>query len=396
MNPSSRSAILTYTVVLVLAALAQGQTFATLYNFAGGSDGNGPIGGVIRDSAGNLYGAANAGGDLNCPNNPLGCGAVFEVTTDGTETVLYNFAGPPSDGAFPSTTVTRDKAGNIYGTTYYGGSSGQGTVFKIDTHGNEKVLYSFTGSSDGCLPDQGLVRDSAGSLYGTTYGKLDGQCFSSNYGTIFKLGSAGDFTVLHTFAGPPSDGGSPSGGHLTMDKAGNLYGVTGDGGGTACLYGCGVLYELSKKGKFRMLHSFAGGTSDGCYPVGSVARDIYGNLYGTTNGCGSKGYGTIWKVSAAGKETVLHEFDASDGQYPTGGVVRDSKGNLYGVTGYGGRGFGTLYELSAKGTLMVLHSFEGTDGVLAQGVLRTTKGTLFGTTVKSGAYDGGTVWSYVP
>jgi uncharacterized repeat protein (TIGR03803 family) len=393
---TTRLYLMTFLVVLVLAALAPAQTFSVLYNFTGGPDGWGPYAGLIQDPAGDLYGTTSLGGDSNCtPGYGYGCGVVFKLDTAGTETVLHSFSGSP-DGANPIAPVIRDKSGNLYGTSSYGASGGYGTVFKIDTAGNFTVLYSFTGDSDGCYPWQGLVRDEAGDLYGTT-----SSCGSSGYGTIFKVDSAGNFTLLHSFTGRSSDGAYPNYGHLTMDKTGNLYGVT-SGGGTS---DNGALYELSKSGTLRVLHSFAGGTSDGCAPSGSVMQDKVGSFYGTTQYCGSGKDGTIWKVSKTGKETILHNFvgGSSDGCNPAAGVTTDSKGNLYGVTyGCGANGSGTLYELSAGGTLSLLYSLGGSDGSSGPigEVLRTAKGTLFGTALTpsppccENTY--GTVWSYVP
>jgi uncharacterized repeat protein (TIGR03803 family) len=381
--------VTTFLLVLVLAALAQAQTFTTLYNFTGGSDGASPGAGVIQDATGNLYGTAEWGGGY-------GDGVVYEMNTAGAETVLYSFTGYPADGSDPIAPAARDRAGNIYGTTQGGGNSsgcggfGCGTIFKIDTAGNERVLHNFTGGSDGCDPYQGLIMDNAGNLYGTTSG-----CGSSDVGTIFKIDPAENFTVLHTFA--RSDGAEPFYGHLTMDKSGNLYGVTSEGGD----WGGGALYKLSKNRKLTLLHSFAGGTSDGCNPFGSVVRDEAGSLYGTTYDCGSTNAGTVWKVSKKGKETILHNFafSMSDGCASVAGVARDSRGgNLYGVTGYcGAYGHGALYELGAKGRLTLLHSFADSDGTepLCE-VLRTSSGTLFGTTPAAGAYGYGTAWKYVP
>jgi uncharacterized repeat protein (TIGR03803 family) len=388
----------TLAVVLVLAALGQAQTFTTLYNFTGGSDGSAPEAGVIRDVADNLYGTAFYGGDQNCKTPYRGCGVVYKLDTAGKETVLHTFAGYPSDGANPYTPLIRDKAGNIYGTTNLGGSNcsfgyGCGTVFKIDSSGSEKVLHNFTSGSDGCYPLQGLVMDKGGNLYGTS-----SQCGSANGGAIFSVDSAGKLTVLHGFTGTSSDGAIPQYGHLTMDKSGNLYGVTGGGGSAACSGGCGVLYKLSKNRTFKLLHRFAGGTSDGCYPLGSVVQDSSGNFYGTTANCGSDISGTIWKVSKNGKETILHNFTGSDGAAPFAGVARDSKGNLYGVTYTGGAyGEGVLYKLSASRRLTLLHTFSYLEGCFPYGeALRTTKGTLFGTTLGGGICNPGTVWSYAP
>lgn len=376
---------ITFMVVLALAALAQAQTFTVLYNFTGSSDGAYPSASLITAKAGNLYGTAYLGG-------AYGNGLVFELNSAGAETVLYNFKGGPSDGGSPFAPVIRDSKGNIYGTTYYGGSSYCGVVFKIDAEGNESVLYSFAGgTSDGCYPYQGLVRDKAGNLYGTTH---DGGF--SGYGTVFKIDTAGNETILHNFAGGSSDGQSPLYGHLFRDKEGNLYGLTTYGGSSSG----GVLYKLTQKGKLTLLYSFAGGTSDGCVPYGTVAMDKTGNFYGTTGYCGASGNGIVWKVSKKGKETILHSFAGtpSDGGTPLAGVVLDTKGNMYGDTNSGGaNGYGTVYKLRKSGTLTLLHSFADTDGANPYGeVLRTTNGELFGTAVYGGTYNAGTVWKYVP
>jgi uncharacterized repeat protein (TIGR03803 family) len=393
---TNRVYLMTFLLMLALAALAPAQTFTVLYNFTGGPDGWGPYAGLIQDPSGDLYGTTSLGGDSNCtPGYGYGCGVVFKLDTAGTETVLHTFSGSP-DGTNPVAPVIRDKAGNIYGTSSYGGSSSNGTVFKIDTAGNYTVLYSFTGKSDGCYPWQGLVRGKAGDLYGTT-----SSCGSSGYGTIFEVDSGGSFTLLHSFTGRSSDGAYPYYGHLTMDKTGNLYGVTAGGGASSN----GVVYELRKNRTFRVLHSFAGGTSDGCAPSGSVLQDKTGNFYGTTEYCGSSKDGIIWEVTKTGKENILHNFagGSSDGCNPAAGVTRESKGNLYGVTyGCGANAYGALYELSAGGTLSLLYSFGGADSSSAPigEVLRTAKGTLFGTALTPSppccedTY--GTVWSYVP
>jgi uncharacterized repeat protein (TIGR03803 family) len=391
--PAKVPSVTLLAVMIASAAIAQAQAFTTLYNFNYGSDGNTPFAGVVQDPSGNLYGTAFWGGDPNCSDGST-CGVVFKLDTAGKETVLHRFSGP--DGAFPVTPVVRDTAGNIYGTTSNGGLKNNGTAFKIDTTGHLKVLHSFSGA-DGCFPEQGLVQDKAGNLYGTTWG-----CGTYNHGTIFKLDSAGNFTLLHSFAGPPSDGAEPQYKHLTIDPAGNLYGVTMNGGSGGCQNyygsGCGVLYKLSRGGAFTMLHSFTG--ADGCFPNGSVTRDIHGNLYGTTYQCGSDNYGTIWKASATGKETILHDFagGTSDGCYPAAGLTRDSKGNLYGVTyecGYDQNG--VLYKLGASGTYTLLHRFDFTDGAALYGeVLLTTDGNLLGTAGGGGTYGQGTVWRYAP
>ena len=393
--------VMAFVVMLVFGFWAPAQTYTVLYSFTGGSDGSLPMASVIQDELGTLYGTTYEGGSYY--------GVVFSLTTAGTETALYSFTGG-SDGRYPSTPVIRDNAGNLYGTTSNGGGcnydvQGCGVVFKVDSTGTETVLHTFQGGKqDGCYPDQGLTMDASGNLYGTTEG-----CASiAGWGEIFKIDTAGKYTILHRFAGAPYDGGAPAGGHLLVDSTGDLYGLTSSGGGSGCGYrGCGVLYKLTPNGKLTMLHRFAGGTRDGCGPQGRVVEKA-GNFYGTTNDCGSFGYGTVWKVSYKGKETILHNFagGASDGEYPSGGVAVDSDGNIYGDTYWGGAnqcsgsGCGVLYELSSTGTFTVLHSFgNGSDGYLPSGeVLHQQSGQIYGTTTygSSKGPGAGTVWEYVP
>jgi uncharacterized repeat protein (TIGR03803 family) len=219
---------------------------------------------------------------------------------------------------------------------------------------------------------------------------------AAGYGVVFKLVEHGKETVLHSFKGGAKDGASPSYGNLLADKLGNLYGVTLGGGSS----GLGVVFEIDTTGKETVLHSFSGGTTDGCYPYGTPAMDRLGNLYGTTYHCGSSNYGTVWKVGKNGKDSILHNFAGypSDGAYPYAGLIRDPKGNLYGDTTQGGASeWGTVYELSKNGTLILLHSFASTDGGgPIGGLLRDAKGDLYGTTYWRGSYDFGTVWSYAP
>ena len=239
-----------------------------------GADGAWPNEGVIRDSAGNLYGTTSQGGTA-------GWGVVYKLDTAGHETVLYTFTGG-ADGGWPYVGVMRDPAGNLYGTATYGGTAGAGVVFKLDTAGQEAVLYSFTGGADGRNPYGGVIRDSAGNLYGTT---VEGG--TANSGVVYKLDTTGHETVLYSFTGGP-DGGGPSG--VIRDSAGNLYGTAS--GGTA---GQGVVYELDTAGQETVLHSFTGG-ADGYYPNGGVIRDSAGNLYGTTSNGGQTGGGVVFKL----------------------------------------------------------------------------------------------------
>jgi uncharacterized repeat protein (TIGR03803 family) len=381
-----RSLLAVFIVVLLLPALAPAQNaFTVLYTFQGTTDGASPDAGLIADHAGNLYGTTYGGGSFNY-------GLVFKLNTSGHEIVKHNFTGG-SDGYFPFTPLLRDAHGNLYGVTAQGGTDSYGVVYKIDTAGNESILYTFAGGANGCYPSQGLIMDKPGTLYGTF-----GLCGSYYSGGIFTLTSDGTFTVLHTFAGGASDGATPHGGHLVMDKRGNLYGLTLAGGKADQ----GVLYKLAKNGTVTVLHSFAG-KKDGCQPGGTVAVDTAGALYGIANACGASNYGTIWKVSKK-HLTILHSFsDQADGRSPNSGVVLDSRGNMFGVAQYGGanNASGVLYELSQSGKFTALHSFNGSDGEFPNGeVVRDANGGLYGTTNIGGNLSAcggtgcGTVWSY--
>jgi len=385
---------------VVTTQSVQAQTFTLLYSFTN-SDGAFPNAGVIRDAAGVLYGTTIAGGDLTC-NHGFGCGVVFRLDTTGKETVLHSFAWGTTDGAFPFAGVILDSKGNLYGAAELGGSSGHGVVFKVDSSGTLTVLHSFAGGKrDGCYPAGGLIRDKSGNLYGTTEA-----CGSFGYGTIFKLSTTGKETVLHSFAGDAADGAYPFLTSLVMDEEGNLYGVAQQGGSSDE----GVVYKLSRNGTLTVLHSFAGGATDGCYPLGTPAMDKDGTLYGTTEVCGSSDDGVVWKVSREGAETVLHSFAGGvpDGAWPYAGVSLDAKGNLYGDTeqgsssNCGGLGCGTVYKLSKSGTLTVLHSFAGSDGsYLIGGLLRDANGDLYGTALEGGSSRNcpvgcGTVWKLIP
>jgi|SRR5579872_3454885 len=305
-----------------------------LYSFTGAGDGATPNGGVIF-SGGALYGTTEYGGKMG-PNCLIGCGTVFKVTGVGKETVLYSFNGPTSDGASPFAGVIRDQGGNLYGTTSTGGLKGFGTVFELTTSGKE-LLYSFKHAPDGDFPWGPLFRDPSGNLYGTTeYGGANlcsgevGSC-----GAVFEITSAGE-SIIYSF-GSSITGAFPQDG-LIGDANGNLYGTASAGG----KYGYGTVFKLSKATgtwKEMILYSFTGVT-DGAYPTGGLIRDARGNLYGTTPGGGAFTAGTIFRISPAGEETVLYSFCAlqncADGAFPAAGLVSDKQGNLYGTTSGGG------------------------------------------------------------
>jgi uncharacterized repeat protein (TIGR03803 family) len=257
-----------------------------LYSFAGGADGGNPsYSNLVVDETGNVYGTTVQGGNSGCPGGK-GCGVVFKVDRAGKETVLYTFSGG-ADGALPFGTLVRDAVGNLYGTTEEGGANNYGTVFKLDTTGAETVLYSFGGGPngpDGAYPIAGLVRDAAGNLYGTT-----GAGGAGGIGTVFNVDKTGEESVLYAFRA--GSGGIPLYGSLVRDAAGSLYGTTLYGGsGEWCvpLEGCGVVFKVDKTGKEMVLHEFTG-HADGAYPYGGLIRDAAGNLYGTNTAGGDSG-----------------------------------------------------------------------------------------------------------
>jgi uncharacterized repeat protein (TIGR03803 family) len=318
-----------------------------------------------------------------------------------TFTVLHAFTGL-SDGAFPSASLVRDNAGNLYGTAAGGGAYGNGVVFKLGATGKETVLHSFSGGKDGADPEAGLVRDVAGNLYGTT---RTGGVYA--YGVVFKLDTTGKEIVLHSFTGG-ADGANPNFGDpgLLRDVVGNLYGTTGAGGDLACRFvpaarfpGCGVVFKLDTTGKETVLHRFTGG-GDGADPATGLARDAAGNLYGNTFGggdlaCGGgSGCGVVFKLDTTGKETELHRFTGgADGAAPStaAGLVRDTAGNLYGTTFTGGQGTcpggcGVVFKLDTTGKETELHSFTGgADGAGPEaGLVRDNAGNLYGTADSGG------------
>ena len=412
-----------------------GWTETVLYSFKGLTDGQNPYGGLIFDSAGNLYGTTYNGGTGPCNGNNYGCGTVFKLAPNShgawNENVLYTFQGG-SDGALPDAGLVLDSAGNLYGTTTSGGtgqssncSAGAcGTVFKLapKTHGGwtESILYNFTGGSDGAIPRAGLTLDSAGNLYGTATvdGSISTTC-RQGCGTVFKLtpsSSTWTLSVLYTFAGGATDGSGPSSG-LIFDNAGNLYGTTIAGGSGFCQWGCGTAFELTSNGSGgfteSVLHSFKGGTSDGSSPQTGLIFDQAGNLYGSTQTGGKtkgvNGAGIIFQLAPGTggqwSEKILHVFaGGSDGANPSSGgaLVLDQANNLYGTSFAGGAvNAGMAFRLTpttnGSWTKSTIYSFTTTDGQYPTGSLTMdAAGNLYGTTFVGGTYGQGEVFQLAP
>ena len=299
-------------------------------------------------------------------------------------TLLYSFHG--ESGEYPLAGVIVDSQGNVYGTTSEGGTHGMGTVFKISASGEETVLHSFKGApSDGNFPIAALVRDQAGNLYGTTT-----RGGSANYGTVFKVDADGEEKLVHSFGHTKDDGRYPSAG-LLLDCEGNLYGTTQEGGSR----GFGTVFRIDPDGNETVLHDFAGNPTDGQYPVAGLIDDKEGNFYGTTEIGGIFNDGVVFKLSRNGEETVIFSFaGGAGGNYMLGGVVRDSAGNLYGTATYGSNEVGLVFKLDSIGKETILFTFNGNDGAFpSAGVIRAPNGTLYGTTEFGGKFGSGMIFS---
>ena len=396
------------TLMVALTQAAPAQTYRVIYAFTGGIDGSGPPAGVTMDAAGNLYGTAFGAGAqrygtvfklshqnsswvfaplysfqnvpdganpgarvIFSPNgalygttyaggagcNGVGCGTVFKLTPPATfcrnvlcswdETVLHRFEGG-NDGFSPFAEVVFDRAGNLYGTTYGGGTYDSGTVYQMTSSGAEGVIYSFTGGSDGALPQADVILDSVGNLYGTT---------STNgaYGTVYELTPSGSRWIEHTLHGFENYGmgASPIGG-VIFDASGDLFGTTVYSGSN----GGGTVFELTPLGgiwAFTVTYALHGNGNEG--PSANLILDSDGNLYGTTYVDGAYGFGGVFKLTRSGSEwtyTSLHDFTGgSDGGGPLGQVIFGANGNLYGTTALGGNladcdgvGCGGVFEIT--------------------------------------------------
>jgi uncharacterized repeat protein (TIGR03803 family) len=327
-----------FACILMFAgtALAAGPTEKVLYRFKGGSDGAEPYSSLVFDAAGNLYGTTQFGGG-GCRYE---CGTVFQLTLDSegrwNETVLHRFTGP--DGKYPHGGLVLDKSGNLYGTTSNGGRYDGGIVFKLTPHADgtwkESILHHFGYGKDGAYPFAGLIWDAAGNLYGTAQGG-GGHVCKSSCGTVFKLtpaaGGHWQETTLYAFKGG-KDGSWVQGG-VVFDTAGNLYGVT--------TFYPGTVFRLTPTSngywKKTLLHAFEGG-QDGVDPVGTLVIDAAGDLYGATNADGACQFcGSVFRLTPTThgpwNKSTLHEFkNGKDGRQPYDGVVFDAAGNLYGAT----------------------------------------------------------------
>ena len=334
------------------------------------------------------------------------CAATAVGSHAQTLTTLHAFAGYPSDGGTPNAGLAQATDGNFYGTTYAGGTSGNcqggcGTVFRITPGGTLTTLHSFD-FYDGASPSAALVQGTDGNIYGTTYGGGANQY----YGTVFKITLSGTFTSLYSFCAQANcvDGAMPYAG-LVRASDGNFYGTTLEGGShTGCSLGsgsCGTVFRITPGGTLTTLYNFCAqpGCTDGGNPYAGLVQASDGNFYGTTFERGANGYGTVFKITAAGTLTALYSFcsqtNCADGQYPYAGLVQATDGNFYGSTSAGGGGAyhqgGTVFKITPSGSLTTIYNFcsqpNCTDGDSSVArLVQASDGTFYGTTLHGGAY----------
>jgi uncharacterized repeat protein (TIGR03803 family) len=361
--------LMALTIIAVTMPAAHAQTFSVLYDFGTkGTDPRNPSfsGIVAQGRDGNLYSTAPVGGST-------GNGAMFMITPGGTLTVPYSF---DATGAQPYSGLTLGTDGNFYGTTYNGGSSSLGNVLKLTPAGTLTVLHDFAGS-DGSNPYAPPIQGTDGNFYGTTT-----QYEITGAGTVYKITPTGKFTMLYSFDG--THGQNPQA-PLVQGTDGNFYGTTQAGGANSA----GVVYKITPSGKLAVIHSFDGGTHGGHPSGGPLVQGSDGNFYGTAACCGSIGGGVVFKITAAGQFTVLHNINATtDGSNPLAGLVEATDGNFYGTTyGGGSKSDGTIFRISPTKpyAYKVIYNFDGTTGSSPQvTLLQHTTGILYGDTSTGG------------
>ena len=394
-------------------------TETLLHSFAGNSDGSYPNSSLVAVKA-LFFGTTSNGGSGGCTKVD-GCGTVYTIDASGHETVVTTFKGG-TDGEAPNQLLLDPDTTTLYGTTWYGGSSGCalkggnttgcGTVFQLSPSDSEKVIYRFPGGVKGANPDSGLSNFKS-LFYGETAAGGKGGCYYADQpgcGLIYSVTKSGDVKVIYTFAGG-TDAGSPIGG-LTPYK-GELYGTSSAGGARpACgySYGCGTVFKVTPSGKETVLHVFTGKRDDGSLPETGLVL-LNGAFYGTTRAggtqdCGTTAYffgcGTVFEITPSGVEKTIHNFGAGgDGRYPSGLFVVN--GVLYGTTLGGGDsykhygGFGTFFKMTASGQETILYSFPGKpDAAGPISPFLYENGTFYGVSGGGGSHALGTAFAVTP
>jgi len=390
---SSLMVLLVATGLLLFIAQAQAVTTSILHSFGDGSvtnDGISPQTTLLLGTDGNYYGVATQGGSANK-------GTFYKITPSGTMTILHNFGDGTvtNDGRAPDSNMVMDSSGNFYGTTGAGGPVDGGTVFKITAAGSETILHIFVGGTgDGGSPLAGLVRGTDGNFYGTTF-----EGGSAGDGVIFKVTPTRTFTLLHSFTGTTSDGNFPDAA-LIQATDGQFYGTTTEGGSA----NKGIVFKITSTGTFTLLHSFGTFTNDGINPQAALFQSVDGNFYGTTaNGGSGSNAGIAFKMTSAGAVTILHRFGdgtlSNDGLAPEASLIQIGGGDLYGTTIYGGSGesSGTVFEMTTTGTVTILHNFDDgsvtNDGLFPlSNLILGADGSLYSSTLSGGSANKGTLF----
>jgi uncharacterized repeat protein (TIGR03803 family) len=363
------------------------------------SDGRTPQATLIQGSDGNFYGTTYSGG-------ANGYGTVFKMDAFGNVTILHSFGATPNDGQNPVAGLIQAKNGIFYGTTSAGGSNSSGTAFKMSVSSSTvkfSILHNFADNStpnDGRYPQAALIQAKDGNFYGTTY-------YGGGYGngTVFKMDAKGVVTVLYSFGATSNDGHNPLSA-LIQAKDGSFYGTTYSGG----VNGYGTVFKLAVSSggvKYSILHNCADGTTtnDGQNPQAALVQGADGNLYGTTSKGGVNGFGSIFKMDHSGNVTILHAFGASgsyDGETPVAPLIQAADGSFYGTTAAGGAnvtssgsGYGTAFRMDSSGNVTVIHSFGATvnDGqVPLAGLVQAANHSLYGVCSQGGQGGGGQVF----
>jgi len=356
------------------AIVSPAQTFSTLVSFDG-TNGSSPFMSLVQGFNGNYYGTTLGGG-------AGGGGTVFELTSEGSLTTIYNFCAKTNcaDGSWPAAPLVETVNGTFWGVTGLGGAHNYGTIFKVSATGSLVTVHSFD-NTDGAYP-VGLMLGRDGNFYGTTYGGG-----LSSAGTVFKITPAGVFTTLHKFCSEKNcrDGSTPYVG-LVQASDGNFYGTTIGGPPTG-----GIIFKVTAGGQFTVLDS----DLDGCYPASVMVQATDGNLYGTFSACGAFNGGTFFTMTTAGKLTTLYNFciGCADGRGPAGTFVQAADGNFYGTTEGGiGDQDCTAFEITPTGTLTTLYTFDNIS-CEPDGLMQATNGTFYGATYFLGTDGEGMIYS---
>jgi uncharacterized repeat protein (TIGR03803 family) len=381
-RPQNNLSSLALAMTLAFAALgvsgASAQTYSDIHDFATSTLSSPLYTGILAQGRdGNVYGTAPSGGTL-------GFGGVFKITPTGTYSVIFNFDGT-AHGKTPRSGLTLGTDGSFYGTTWQGGVSNYGTIFKITSTAALTVLHNFA-YSDGGNPYSPPIQGADGNFYGAT------EAGGTGSGTVYKITSAGTFTSLHSFSF--SECATPIA-PLIQGTDGNFYGVCESGGVAG---GDGSVIKITSAGAVTVMYSFD--FTHGSHPNGPLVQGSDGNFYGTTSGGGSLDGGVVFKLTSAKVLTVLYNFNAkpgsTDGNLVDAGIIQASDGSFYGVTDAGGtNGFGTVYKVTSTGVYSVLYNLVKASGSVPETTLRQhTSGKFYGETNSGGANSLGALFSF--